>query len=60
MELTDFEALSFDCYGTLIDWEAGLLAVLGPWARTRGLDLTGEELLTANCARCLPIGDNKI
>ena len=20
----------------------------------------GEELLTANCARCLPIGDNKI
>jgi len=32
MELTDFEALSFDCYGTLIDWEAGLLAVLGPWA----------------------------
>ena len=24
MELTDFEALSFDCYGTLIDWEAGI------------------------------------
>jgi 2-haloacid dehalogenase len=47
MELTDFEALSFDCYGTLIDWEAGLLAVLGPWARARGLALTGEELLTA-------------
>ena len=47
MELTDFEALSFDCYGTLIDWEAGLLAVLAPWARARGLTLTGEELLTA-------------
>src|SRR4029077_15028894 len=47
MELTDFEALSFDCYGTLIDWEAGLLAVLAPWARARGLALTGEELLTA-------------
>jgi 2-haloacid dehalogenase len=47
MELTDFEALSFDCYGTLIDWEAGLLAVLGPWARERGLELTDEELLTA-------------
>ena len=26
MELTDFEALSFDCYGTLIDWETGLAA----------------------------------
>src|SRR5262249_36866817 len=47
MELTEFEALSFDCYGTLIDWEAGLLAVLGPGAPARGLALTGEELLTA-------------
>ena len=47
MEFTDFEALSFDCYGTLIDWETGLLAVLGPWARARGLELTGEELLAA-------------
>jgi putative hydrolase of the HAD superfamily len=24
MRLTDFHALSFDCYGTLIDWEDGL------------------------------------
>jgi 2-haloacid dehalogenase len=47
MELTDFDALSFDCYGTLIDWEAGLAAVLGPWARSRGLDLSDEALLTA-------------
>lgn len=28
MNLTDFEALSFDCYGTLIDWETGLKAGL--------------------------------
>ncbi len=34
--LADFEALSFDCYGTLIDWEAGIAAVLGPWARSPG------------------------
>jgi 2-haloalkanoic acid dehalogenase type II len=47
VELTDFEALSFDCYGTLIDWEAGLLAWLVPWARARSLEQTGEELLTA-------------
>jgi putative hydrolase of the HAD superfamily len=45
MRLTDFDALSFDCYGTLIDWESGLSAVLVPWARARGLDLTGEQLL---------------
>jgi 2-haloacid dehalogenase len=29
VRLTDFEALSFDCYGTLIDWEAGLSASRG-------------------------------
>ena len=28
--LDQFEALSFDCYGTLIDWESGLLAALEP------------------------------
>ena len=45
MDLTDFEALSFDCYGTLIDWEAGLSAVLVPWARAHGLSVTEEQLL---------------
>lgn len=47
MDLTKFEALSFDCYGTLIDWEAGIAAVLRPWAQANGLELTDEELLTA-------------
>lgn len=47
MDLTEFKALSFDCYGTLIDWEAGLAAVLTPWAREQGLDLSVEELLLA-------------
>jgi hypothetical protein len=27
VQLSDFEVLSFDCYGTLEDWEAGLAAV---------------------------------
>jgi 2-haloacid dehalogenase len=27
-----FDALTFDCYGTLIDWEAGILAALRPHA----------------------------
>ena len=47
VEITDFEAISFDCYGTLIDWESGLAAVLGPWARSRGLALDDEALLAA-------------
>jgi 2-haloacid dehalogenase len=47
MDLADYRALSFDCYGTLIDWEAGIAAVLGPWAREVGLDLDDERLLAA-------------
>ena len=47
MNLGDFDALSFDCYGTLIDWEAGIAAVLRPWANTHGLAATDEELLAA-------------
>ena len=45
MRLSDFDALSFDCYGTLIDWESGIAAVLTPWATAHGLGLTSEELL---------------
>ena len=47
MRLTEFQAMSFDCYGTLIDWEAGLAGVLAPWARSAGLDLDDEALLAA-------------
>lgn len=50
MQLSDFDALSFDCYGTLIDWEAGILAVLQPWAQRGGLDADGERLLAAYSA----------
>lgn len=45
LDLTRFRALSFDCYGTLIDWEAGLLAVLRPWAGERAVDVGDERLL---------------
>jgi 2-haloalkanoic acid dehalogenase type II len=47
MDLTQYDALSFDCYGTLIDWEAGLAAVLGPWARRQGSALSDEDVLSA-------------
>jgi 2-haloalkanoic acid dehalogenase type II len=29
-DLTTFKALSFDCYGTLIDWESGIISSLTP------------------------------
>jgi 2-haloacid dehalogenase len=36
MKLHDFRALTFDCYGTLIDWESGLFTALGPLLRAAG------------------------
>ncbi len=30
MKLSDFKVLTFDCYGTLIDWESGIHAALQP------------------------------
>src|SRR5690242_2176233 len=49
-QLGDFELLSFDCYGTLIDWETGIAAVLRPWADRHGLAASDEELLAAYSA----------
>ena len=40
-------ALTFDCYGTLIDWETGILAVLRPWARANGVEATDADLIGA-------------
>jgi 2-haloacid dehalogenase len=47
MRLRDFSALTFDCYGTLIDWETGILAALRPWRAVNGVEVGDEELLTA-------------
>src|SRR5690242_9467242 len=30
MRLSDFKILTFDCYGTLIDWESGMIEALKP------------------------------
>ena len=45
MRLTDFKALSFDCYGTLIDWEGGLGTFLYDYAlRSRDEVANGRVL----------------
>lgn len=40
-----YRALSFDCYGTLIDWETGILQSLQPWTAWRGVDQSPAVLL---------------
>ena len=37
---------SFDCYGTLIDWEEGILRDLGGVLRSHGVDFEREDLLS--------------
>lgn len=45
MNLRDARALTFDCYGTLIDWERGILESLRPWLHRDGLILEDFRLL---------------
>jgi 2-haloacid dehalogenase len=45
MKLTDFKALTFDCYGTLIDWETGLWNALQPLISAGQLKIGREEAL---------------
>jgi len=47
MQLTSFKALTFDCYGTLIDWETGLYAALQPLLKRGGVTLKREDVLAA-------------
>ena len=42
-----FEAMTFDCCGTLIDWESGILGALDRMLAPRGIDVPSEQLLTA-------------
>ncbi|MGK2286573.1 haloacid dehalogenase type II [Pedomonas sp. V897] len=36
IDWSQVRALSFDCYGTLIDWERGILEALAPWVSRFG------------------------
>lgn len=45
MRLTQFKVLSFDCYGTLVDWETGICDALLPWLERRGVTLSRDHIL---------------
>jgi 2-haloacid dehalogenase len=40
-----YKALTFDCYGTLIDWENGILGVLKPLLLAYNTDLDDDQIL---------------
>jgi 2-haloalkanoic acid dehalogenase type II len=47
MQLTDFDVLTFDCYGTLIDWERGIDAALQPLLARVGRPPARDDVLEA-------------
>jgi len=50
MKLSDFKVLTFDCYGTLIDWETGMLEALAPLVK-RVKQPPGNDAVLAAHAR---------
>lgn len=48
MNLADFDTLTFDCYGTLIDWETGILEGLRPLLERVKRPLTRDQVLEAH------------
>jgi 2-haloacid dehalogenase len=51
MKLSDFEVLSFDCYGTLIDWESGIYTALTPLLSRTTTPPTRDKALEAFAER---------
>lgn len=48
------EALTFDCYGTLVDWEAGIVAALRHLLHAHGVPDPGDRALLECYARLEP------
>ena len=44
-DFSGYRVLSFDCYGTLIDWESGISAALAVWAEAHHDQTDPDELL---------------
>lgn len=50
MTNTDFDTITFDCYGTLIDWEGGIIAAFQSAAAKDGVDLNPNQIIAAYSA----------
>ncbi|MEH2322686.1 MAG: haloacid dehalogenase type II [Nostoc sp.] len=59
IELNQYKVLTFDCYGTLIDWENGILGVLKPLLLAHNTNLDNDQTLElfAEFEAELEIGD---
>ena len=45
LDFTQFRAITFDCYGTLVDWESGIFGALRPVLAAHDRNISDERLL---------------
>jgi 2-haloacid dehalogenase len=45
LDFSQYRVLTFDCYGTLIDWERGILNALRPVLDRHGISMSDDEAL---------------
>ena len=45
IEFEKFSHLTFDCYGTIIDWETGILSAVHPVLERHGITIEEAEFL---------------
>ncbi len=45
LDFSQFQVMTFDCYGTLIDWETGIFSALRPLLAAHGKTISDFELL---------------
>jgi 2-haloacid dehalogenase len=55
LDFKRYRVLTFDCYGTLIDWESGILTALAPVRARSDRRVSGDELL-----ECYALAESKI
>lgn len=56
---SDFDAVTFDVYGTLLDWEPDIAALLGRWAKDNNVNAAPETLLDLYDTLRRPLQDQR-
>jgi len=54
-----FDAITFDVYGTILNWEPEIAGFLGAWASSSGLNIEQPELLAAYDRLRQPLQDER-
>lgn len=47
LDRTRYDVVTFDCYGTLVDWDTGVANAIGPWVVGAGLRSTVADVVAA-------------